>query len=534
MPANSIRIRMYCQGLGDCFLLTFPRSSGERAEFHILIDCGVIGGTLNGTELINAAVDDIHQTTGGHLDLVVATHEHWDHVSGFNQARQKFANDFQIDAVWLGWTEDPKDPKDLIKKRTAKLKAVRAAVDKLAAGGLASPGMSAQHQRIREVLSFFGDETGPEPPGGPELGLQSQTDATAQPGGVPEKAQGASPKRTTRDALDFLALHPHAAVTYCYPSKPPMPLPGVEGVRVYVFGPPEDPAYLRMSTPSNAAKTYGLTAQAGEDSFIAALSSVGDDPRTTALRDLTYPFEENYRIEAGQVGKSDFAKFFEEHYGLSDKDAAPPRGSEAEQWRRIDLDWLDVTSELALNLDSDTNNTSLVLAFEIGEPGQGKVLLFAADAQVGNWLSWKDLGWQLGGQGGPVRKVTPHQLLGRTVLYKVGHHGSHNATLSELGLDLMNSPDLVALLPVDAKMAVKKGWDEMPFGPLLDTLEEKTRGRIIRIDDAGLPLQSPGSRLGQADWKVFTESLGMASADISIDKGQVIHQKLYVEYYLNL
>ena len=59
-------------------------------------------------------------------------------------------------------------------------------------------------------------------------------------------------------------------------------------------------------------------------------------------------------------------------------------------WRRIDGDWLSAAEALALDLASDTNNTSLVLAFEWGAPGKGRVLLFAADAQVGNWLSWRD------------------------------------------------------------------------------------------------------------------------------------------------
>jgi hypothetical protein len=47
---------------------------------------------------------------------------------------------------------------------------------------------------------------------------------------------------------------------------------------------------------------------------------------------------------------------------------------------------LGLAGRLALQLDSDTNNTSLVLAFELGK--SGRVLLFPGDAQVGNWLSW--------------------------------------------------------------------------------------------------------------------------------------------------
>ena len=47
-----------------------------------------------------------------------------------------------------------------------------------------------------------------------------------------------------------------------------------------------------------------------------------------------------------------------------------------------------------------TNNTSLVLAIE--RIADGKVLLFPADAQEGNWLSWHDVAieWNvIGGAG---------------------------------------------------------------------------------------------------------------------------------------
>ena len=46
---------------------------------------------------------------------------------------------------------------------------------------------------------------------------------------------------------------------------------------------------------------------------------------------------------------------------------------------------------MALSINSYTNNTSIVLAVEITESNPRKVLLFAADAQTGNWLSWQDL-----------------------------------------------------------------------------------------------------------------------------------------------
>ena len=60
---------------------------------------------------------------------------------------------------------------------------------------------------------------------------------------------------------------------------------------------------------------------------------------------------------------------------------------------------MGVATTLAMQLDQDTNNTSLVLAFELGPRKEsGPVLLFAADAQVGNWLSWQNVTWTFEGR----------------------------------------------------------------------------------------------------------------------------------------
>src|SRR5205814_10221079 len=45
-PASGVTVRMYRQGLGDCFLLAFPTGQAGQA-FYTLIDCGVIFGTQN-------------------------------------------------------------------------------------------------------------------------------------------------------------------------------------------------------------------------------------------------------------------------------------------------------------------------------------------------------------------------------------------------------------------------------------------------------------------------------------------------------
>src|SRR3569833_1336024 len=85
--SGAVTVRMYCHGLGDCFLLSFPRK-GMR-PFYMLIDCGVILGTSDSRSLMKKVVSSIAQVTT-ELDVLVVTHEHWDHVSGFCDAEEEF------------------------------------------------------------------------------------------------------------------------------------------------------------------------------------------------------------------------------------------------------------------------------------------------------------------------------------------------------------------------------------------------------------------------------------------------------------
>jgi len=202
-------------------------------------------------------------------------------------------------------------------------------------------------------------------------------------------------------------------------------------------------------------------------------------------------------------------EFFQRSYGFSDLEEHGP------EWRRIDADWLNAAEQLALDINGKTNNTSLVLAVELTETMPRKVLLFAADAQVGNWLSWHELCWA--GEGEDGETVTVEDLLRRTVLYKVGHHGSRNATLSRKGLEMMESPDLVAMIPVDQDWANNEMRWEHPAEKLLDRLKERTMGRIIRTDEIPPGDEPPGMPDGatEAEWRAFTDQLNW---DRSSDK----------------
>src|SRR5215213_8238781 len=109
--ASGVRVRMYRQGLGDCFLISFPREGAGR--FHLMIDFGVLLGTSGAEERMKKVARSIALETGGsadgntkgRVDVLVATHEHWDHVSGFVQARDEINGLIEVGEVWLAWTE---------------------------------------------------------------------------------------------------------------------------------------------------------------------------------------------------------------------------------------------------------------------------------------------------------------------------------------------------------------------------------------------------------------------------------------------
>src|SRR5688500_9170992 len=121
---TSVVFRMYNTGsVGDCHLLLFRK--GEEVTFNMLIDCG--GWNTNKTKM-QQCVRDIRDTCSGELDLLVLTHQHEDHVSGFNQARDLF-NEIKVKEVWMSWIEDKTDEvgKLLKEKYGKKLKELKKA-----------------------------------------------------------------------------------------------------------------------------------------------------------------------------------------------------------------------------------------------------------------------------------------------------------------------------------------------------------------------------------------------------------------------
>jgi hypothetical protein len=459
---------MYRQGLGDCFLLTF-RTSGA-APTNVVIDCGVLSASLDGSRRMKLAVEDIRKETGGNIDLLVATHEHADHLSGFNQARDVW-KEIKVKKTWLAWTEDLSSPAVAALKnwQATRFKAVLGGMDKLTRlskdveeDGVADTAITLQSRAaaLRGLVNFGLDEN--DDP----ANLLNPSLAASNPSG-PAKAMQWLKERAGKD-LEF-----------CHPKHPPRTLPSRDDVTVYVLGPPDGPL-LRYQDPDRPGEGYLARSGLAGDSYfgMAVADAQLFDQKTGAA--AAAPFDPFYKLKFDDVKAAEDGSvmgeartFFEKHYGFDVPDL--------DAYRRIDHDWLNLAESMALSQISYVNNTSLALAFELVEGGP--VLLFPGDAQIGSWLSWGGLSWQVG--SGPDRRtVNGSDLLRQAVFYKVAHHGSHNATLKAGGLEAMTSPDLVAFIPVHQQTARQHNppWI-MPWDNLRMALNKNNvAGRVILSD----------------------------------------------------
>jgi hypothetical protein len=437
MSNVNVNIKMFQVGeLGDCFLLKFKEDNKESA---VLIDCGSFRNSDKSIKRLQTIAEfikgDLNEKA---LDVVVGTHQHNDHFSGYVHAADIFEQT-GIDNVWLSWLDDPKDidagkiaagQRDL----TEKLQAISSRLTKNNNGN-----HSLAAEKINDMLGFYNAEDADKPLEGkktkvpviPKMGL---------------------------DNLKKIGKN----VNYLSPGNV-LDLPGLSAnsVKVYVLGPPRGGKLLFDINPSKD-ETYDIKLTAISnlaDGYLAALTNYSGNE--VGSNERNFPFDKKFEKNLTKP------EFLNSAYFLQDS------------WRKIDDEWLDQAGRLSLYLDSYTNNSSLVMAFELVE--SGKVLLFVGDAQTGNWLSWENIQWD-------KDKVKPgfslDYLLNNTVLYKVGHHCSHNATLKKYLDDKITHPDLVAMIPVDEtdpNITKKKGW-KMPAVNLYKKLKEKTFNRVLRME----------------------------------------------------
>jgi beta-lactamase superfamily II metal-dependent hydrolase len=447
---DKIIVRMYKIGTGDCFVLKFL--SKDTVTFKMMIDCGSCRGNKN---VFNSFLGEIKTFVDGKIDLLVITHEHQDHIIGF--ARGKDVLDkIEFGNVWVAWTEDPtnefaKKLRDQYKKKVRALANANLKMKKLTdkKHHLSTTETNYEALSIQESNSSFMNS------------LAELSELNYDTNGAEFAASGK--KTQMEEAMEYIMEHiPSKSGEppfFCYPGKPVPSLPGTEGINFYVLGPPENESLLKKDEIEG--DVYDRKHHFSENlDFDVALNMNKDQ-----LADIA-PFTNEYFLDSKDV--NNYKKSF-----LKGKD---------NDWRNIDFEWLTSAGSLAIRLEKFMNNLCLVLAIEFDD--SGRVLLFPGDAQSGNWKSWHDekLKWEVKDDC-ETKEIRAKDLLNRTVLYKVGHHFSHNGTASKSGLDLMVSDDLIALAPLDYNN-IHSGWkNTMPATGLMEELIKRTKGRVFRIDE---------------------------------------------------
>jgi hypothetical protein len=420
-------IRMYCQGFGDCFLVNF---AGET-PYYVVIDCGLKLNVKDEKTKLREVVESLLEDTDRRIDLLILTHEHYDHLAGFIHHTDLWEQ-FSVGQVWMGWTEDEDN------KLAVELDKYKEKARSLALAGLQHMSFgSEQHSHTEHLLGASVDDV--------------------------------------RKARNFMKSLASPKPIYCNPGD--VKELGNTGVTVAILGPSMNEQLLHRTEVSDemfpkmtrnialAAASLGLDQPTSGD-YLQTLRQRLGLPLDAQKGDPNTPFSSMYRFRMSDPRWNELSRgeeiVVQEYEDLINR------------FRRIDTDWANGATELAMQIDSLTNNTNLSLAFRLSNH---HVLLFAGDAQIGNWQSWSMQPYTFKTESGDIQlEVT--DLLKQTVFYKVGHHGSQNATMRSA---FENIPvGLVSMVPVEPV----SNWKYVPLPSLLTDLGKK--GSVVRADESNL------------------------------------------------
>ena len=387
MATDSVLIRMYDVGFGDCF---FVKINLAGATCKMMFDCGSIKA---GPRPIEDVVKDVIEAAKdpdlkSRIDVIVATHRHKDHVSGFASPLWKSV---EVKEVWMPWTENPDDPAARrVRESQSKLAAALAsnAQRKKAAWAAANP--TQENPRLTAVADLA------------ENALSNQgAMQTLHEGFAGSPVRRFFPTGNPKDDI--------------------FETPVLKSVLVHVLGPSRDEKVIRDMDPP-----------AGQ-SYLQLYD--GNDPAA----DSPEPFREDWWMDADPPEVS---------YLLSGPDRV-----------RVNSIGADFDFDLAAALDKAVNGTSLMLMLRLC----GQWLLFPGDAQWGTWEA-------------ALENPQRNQLLTKTTFYKIGHHGSHNATPVDF-VEQTIGKDFWAM----ASTRHVDQWPSIPKEELLLALAKKTT-KIARSD----------------------------------------------------
>ena len=397
--SDTVHIRMYNVGFGDCFLITLPEKR------TILVDAGFHSqgkGMFGGNELAEQILADVKAIKGEpRIDVVIASHRHQDHVYAFNSDKW---SEFDVGEVWLPWVEDRSNPQatKLWKKQQGFAAQLAAAV----------PVFNLDDDK-RKAVEFMLWNAGVDLPGFDAGGWSNARALDCLREGF---------ARRDRTRPRFLPEQEAFPESFESPALP--------GVTVHVLGPARDPDMIEKLDPEADGETYRALA------LMAAAGGNGD------LEALTTPFGDAWKVP---------------------DDAQPgifPLEPEDRQRIRALARSVDAVFA-AERIDTIINSTSLVLLLEVGKAR----LLLPGDAE---WGTWKRI----------LEDDEARTLLKGSSFFKVGHHGSHNATSKKL---------VEKVLPraIPAMISTQEGQGNyrknIPLTDLLDALTARDI-RYVRSD----------------------------------------------------
>lgn len=412
---KSLTIKTYNVGFGDCFLLTFGYANRDR---HVLIDFGSQRLPVNRkpNHMVKVA-QQIAKDCDDSLDVIVATHRHQDHISGFRTNKKKNAPGDIIAKLNPGvivqpWTEHPDAPTDA---RIAPSRELRQAhVRKLEELHAVAASIPAQLNGLR--------------------GIDRATRARLKFLGENNIKNKSAVKNLLKMATATNGSYVHAGSASGFGHLLP-------GVKVHVLGPP---TLVQTETIKNQVHAHS---------------------------------EEFWHLQSAL--KTDDNKKGDELF----PDVPSGRGPASSRWFTARLNQIRAEELLQIVriLDDSMNNTSVILLFECGS----KSFLFSGDAQWENWAY-------------ALSKERYRRLLRNVDLYKVGHHGSLNATPKSLWKLFRQRGNAQKRNRLETILSTKQGvhgsesrHSEVPRRTLVDELKKKSH--LTMTEEFGSDLVEPTS-----------------------------------------
>ncbi len=395
---KSLRINTYNVGFGDSFLLTFEYATRNR---HILIDFGSQRRPVDAKpQHMRKVAQKIGSDCEGKLDVVVATHRHQDHISGFATNKKKDAPgnviaDLDPEVIVQPWTEHPRAPTDAkFAPSPAQHQAHIRKLENLHAIAESIPaqlgGLRGIDQAVRKRLEFLGQNN-----------IKNKS-------AVKNLIKMAGPDRGS---------YVHAGSASGFGHLLP-------GVKVHVLGPP---TLVQTETIRNQVREQS-------DEFWHMQSTLDRDDKKKG--GLLFP-------NTPTGGRPASARWFT---------------------NRLNQLRVEELLQIVRILDDAMNNTSVILLFECGS----KSFLFPGDAQWENWAY-------------ALSKEKYRKLLRNIDLYKVGHHGSLNATPKSLWKLFRQRGNTQKKNRLQTVLSTKHGVhgsdaneSEVPRRPLVEELNKKS------------------------------------------------------------